>query len=1571
MVKQERSQFSTRSCRPFDVGLSMVKRGTQVKDDHSILDPSFCAHSKLNLGQDRESDDSLNWEDFFGTTVEISSALMDMYDSLIGKDETRSPENEEEQKRVWTDKEALDSLGADGSANNSSYEVSPGDSNKSFRNEQLSGGLPANSSRARNFFSRRSFSVTDAYHTTGKKRPLSTSSVSSSSSSSSSSLPRNGMDVKKSYLASIESLDDDDDDVSEFRNERSNVHSNLNQLPHSGDRRSVGSISECGGSEANSTVTSPSRHTSYDPNLGPIDRVILEIVETERTYVRDLNEIIKGYLHHIQQSGDMKVSEQNLKELFGNIEDIYRFNSTFLEELEECGLDPVAVARCFVKNSTGFVIYTHYCTNYPRSVSVIKELMNTLETAEVFKERQLALHHCLPLGSYLLKPVQRILKYHLLLNNIVKHSDKESDGYPDIKNALSVMTGIAYHINDMKKKHEHAVRVQEIQSLLYSWEGQDLTTYGELMAEGTFRMFGAKALRHLFLFNKMLLIAKKKEEGILLYKTHIMCSNLMLIESIQGEPLCFHVIPFDNPRLQYTFQARNLEQKREWCLELKRVILENYNAVIPSHARQLVMELGQNKQENPVPMDKSSTKKQLSAPEYLEKRKQERRKSEINLNRAFKLRKGIKKVSADLYIFKTLINYLCIFLYHQEISCNYFYCIIELSVGTLKNDTVMGSKISTPETRRGRRLRSASQDITSFYKSKDIKNCDDSNQSNLDSPTTSSGRKEKGGIKHHFQSAKSPRVQESRCSTSSKESLSQVPARGSIHRARPSWRTWNSLPEETTDTEVEDNYETLDFSRLLQVRPPPRTARTQEEMLEDLAGEYVTFVFAHAYACRDLGSLTEPEEPRATITVPPVKNNNSVVSSVPFMVNASNVVGETLTNVDVKYLKDNLSESENLNNNPQCQINNILENRKSPNCDSLLTFWDKLSRVQGKHPSCNIDTSSTSSESSWKNNTTIRRVQSFTGIAKAKVVSLQHSFSFRQPSKTTRSTFTHNAEHSKLPEKLKLSTVPPATFRDDLSPTAPAVWLTQQQKHLADVYSKFGSLPRSFQLAHEYNSASPTSKETESTEGQRARRRVTEGNRTQYADHRPFTIASDKPCQVDLREDLDGYMEDSSHIENFSNLTSGDEMVTKDATVTSATTPAVSIENVSIHPSHKLYGQPGTRYAILRNVLTNVSSKIAALKLALGSPSHDQSDTSSVVSEGSDPQHRFKHGFLQRRSASRSSIKSDKDISSRAISANFLHSLSKAYSALKKHRLKRELVPKGFEDGKWPAEKKIPPSIAVGSSAVGARIARLHESEYSVPNTLMICRQLRAAKEVELRPDSLFSDSSNTTSSSDGGVGGSVVTGVSYSENLQPVKRVMENNEDDSPSDSSEDSVDSFYERTFEAIENSLADEMFRDSAIYSDPEEADLSTLESCSPVKKETKQTTLNKRKPLNCKLTYFNSDLNISSQNIDFHISRPVKGAIVQRLKILEENLKFRTEGYNGHSAESMSNHREPSVNCNSRDVHEESETSSEHSTSTVNTVMETCHASSVEDFPQPRQVKGWVKHIVDKLQAESNV
>lgn len=53
---------------------------------------------------------------------------------------------------------------------------------------------------------------------------------------------------------------------------------------------------------------------------------------------------------------------------------------------------------------------------------------------------------------------------------MVKHTPSDAVGYNDIMVALSTMTGIAHHINTMKRRHEHAVRVQEVQSLLTGWQ---------------------------------------------------------------------------------------------------------------------------------------------------------------------------------------------------------------------------------------------------------------------------------------------------------------------------------------------------------------------------------------------------------------------------------------------------------------------------------------------------------------------------------------------------------------------------------------------------------------------------------------------------------------------------------------------------------------------------------------------------------------------------------------------------------------------------------------------------------------------------------------------------------------------------------------------------------------------------------------------------------------------------------------------------------------------------------------------------------------------------------------------
>uniref|UniRef100_A0A8C4LJQ5 Pleckstrin homology and RhoGEF domain containing G3 n=1 Tax=Equus asinus TaxID=9793 RepID=A0A8C4LJQ5_EQUAS len=262
--------------------------------------------------------------------------------------------------------------------------------------------------------------------------------------------------------------------------------------------------------------------------LSYLGRVVREIVETERMYVQDLRSIVEDYLLKIIDTPGLLKPEQ-VSALFGNIENIYALNSQLLRDLDSCNSDPVAVASCFVERSQEFDIYTQYCNNYPNSVAALTECMRDKQQAKFFRDRQELLQHSLPLGSYLLKPVQRILKYHLLLQEIAKHFDEEEDGFEVVEDAIDTMTCVAWYINDMKRRHEHAVRLQE-------------------------------------------------------------CSSLMLIESTR-DSLCFTVTHYKHSKQQYSIQAKTVEEKRSWTHHIKRLILENHHTTIPQKAKEAILEM--------------------------------------------------------------------------------------------------------------------------------------------------------------------------------------------------------------------------------------------------------------------------------------------------------------------------------------------------------------------------------------------------------------------------------------------------------------------------------------------------------------------------------------------------------------------------------------------------------------------------------------------------------------------------------------------------------------------------------------------------------------------------------------------------------------------------------------------------------------------------------------------------------------------------------------------------------------------------------------------------------------------
>ncbi|KAF1393360.1 hypothetical protein PFLUV_G00014800 [Perca fluviatilis] len=158
----------------------------------------------------------------------------------------------------------------------------------------------------------------------------------SSSSSSSSSLPYGAVPTYNACSSSSSSS------CTPKRN-GSDISLDLTPLvsPHAGGGGGGGGGGVCvakatGGGNPNGHVANPVAAVAAAAVAGAVvvaprqfsrlERVVLEIVETEQAYVRDLKSIVEDYLGCIIDCGSLPLKPEQVSSLFCNIEDIYEFN---------------------------------------------------------------------------------------------------------------------------------------------------------------------------------------------------------------------------------------------------------------------------------------------------------------------------------------------------------------------------------------------------------------------------------------------------------------------------------------------------------------------------------------------------------------------------------------------------------------------------------------------------------------------------------------------------------------------------------------------------------------------------------------------------------------------------------------------------------------------------------------------------------------------------------------------------------------------------------------------------------------------------------------------------------------------------------------------------------------------------------------------------------------------------------------------------------------------------------------------------------------------------------------------
>lgn len=304
--------------------------------------------------------------------------------------------------------------------------------------------------------------------------------------------------------------------------------------------------------------------------------IMAELLQTERSYVKDLETCIHTYMAELKNPDISRPPGIVGKELvlFGNMEEIYEFhNSVFLKELEKYETMPEDVGHCFVTWAQKFEIYVKYCKNKPESNALL--IQHSRSFFEEIQHKHGVPH---PIPAYLIKPVQRITKYQLLLKDLLACCEDGVQG--EIRDGLEVMLNVPKKAND-------AMHL----SLL---DGCDvsLDQLGEVVLQDSFQVFDSRAIirkgreRHIFLFELYLLFSKEMKDPNgkvkYVYKQKLMTSEVGITEHVEGDECKFAVWtavwtehgPTSENKI--ILKASSLETKQTWVKKLRQVIQETY-----------------------------------------------------------------------------------------------------------------------------------------------------------------------------------------------------------------------------------------------------------------------------------------------------------------------------------------------------------------------------------------------------------------------------------------------------------------------------------------------------------------------------------------------------------------------------------------------------------------------------------------------------------------------------------------------------------------------------------------------------------------------------------------------------------------------------------------------------------------------------------------------------------------------------------------------------------------------------------------------------------------------------------
>ncbi|XP_041631513.1 rho guanine nucleotide exchange factor 7 isoform X3 [Drosophila kikkawai] len=225
--------------------------------------------------------------------------------------------------------------------------------------------------------------------------------------------------------------------------------------------------------------------------------VLKDLLDSERAHVAELQGLLENFLEPMQQT--QILSQDEYAQLMCNFVEIVRTHEDLLIQIEECN---DRVGKLFLTSAPLMKkVHQAYCAAHPKAIVILDKYKDDLEK---YMERQgAATPGLLVLTTGLSKPFRRLDKYSAMLQELERHMESSHPDRGDTQRSVAVYKDIAATCSATRRQKE--LELQVLTGPVRGWQGQELSTLGDIIHMGSVAVGADHRDRYFVLFPQTLL----------------------------------------------------------------------------------------------------------------------------------------------------------------------------------------------------------------------------------------------------------------------------------------------------------------------------------------------------------------------------------------------------------------------------------------------------------------------------------------------------------------------------------------------------------------------------------------------------------------------------------------------------------------------------------------------------------------------------------------------------------------------------------------------------------------------------------------------------------------------------------------------------------------------------------------------------------------------------------------------------------------------------------------------------------------------------------------------------------